>query len=62
MKINNITIDELIQKAHEENVRIEVEITPDPYGHAVQRITIEPFVPFEPACPYSYKVKHKDDE
>ena len=50
--MKGISIDELIKKAHEENVRIEVEIMPDSYGYATQRITIEPFVPYEPHCPY----------
>ena len=40
--MNGLSIEELITKAHEEKVRIEVEITPDEYGHITQRITIEP--------------------
>lgn len=50
------SIDELIKKAHEENVRIEVEITPDICGNEMQRITIEPFVPYEPHCPYGMMI------
>ena len=36
--MNGLSIEELITKAHEEKVRIEVEITPDEYGHVTQRI------------------------
>jgi hypothetical protein len=49
--MNGLSIEELITKAREENVRIEVEITPDQYGHVTQRITIEPWQPFEYVCP-----------
>lgn len=50
--MNGLSIEELIVKAAKENVRIEVEITPDSYGSVIQRITIEPYVPYEPKCPY----------
>ena len=41
--VNGLSIEELITKAREEKVRIEVEIVPDQYGHVTQRITIEPW-------------------
>ena len=54
--MNGLSIEELITKAHEEKVRIEVEITPDEYGHVTQRITIEPWEQFDPKCPYGTPV------
>ena len=45
--MNGLSIEELITKAHEEKVRIEVEITPDEYGHVTQRIKIETWQPIE---------------
>lgn len=45
--MNGLSIEELITKAHEEKMRIEVEIVPDQYGHVTQRITIEPWQPIE---------------
>ena len=50
--MNGLSIDELITKARTEKVRIEVEITPDEHGRVTQRLTVEPWVPYEPKCPY----------
>lgn len=50
--MNELNIEELIKKAREENVRIEVRITPDEYGRVSQELTVEPFIPYEPKCPF----------
>ena len=60
--MNGLSIEELITKAHEEKVRIEVEITPDEYGRVTQRITIEPWQPIEYLCPYQVGVKKGDSD
>lgn len=60
--MNGLSIEELITKAHEEKVRIEVEITPDEYGRVTQRIAIEPWQPIEYLCPYQVGVKRGDSD
>ena len=45
-----VDIDFIIKRAKEENIEIELEITPE-----AQRITARPFVPFSYICPYSCK-------
>ena len=47
--MKSFTIEELCQMAKNRGVRIEMEILPD--GSPV-RITVEPFVPYTPTCPY----------
>ena len=54
-----VTIDELCQVAKDRNVRIEMEILPD--GSPI-RITVEPFVPYTPTCPYGRTEPAKGDE
>lgn len=60
--MNGLSIEELITKASEEKVRIEVEITPDEYGRVTQRITIEPWKPIEYVCPHQIGVKRGDSD
>lgn len=60
--MNGLSIEELITKAREEKVRIEIEITPDEYGHVTQRITIEPWKPIEYVCPHMIGVKRGDSD
>ena len=60
--MNGLNIEELITKAREEKVRIEVEIAPDGYGHVTQRITIEPWTPFEYVCPHMIGVKRGNSD
>lgn len=62
LSIEELITKELITKAHEEKVRIEVEITPDEYGHVTQRITIEPWQPIEYLCPHQVGVKRGDSD
>ena len=60
--MNGLSIEELITKAHEEKVRIEVEITPDECGRVTQRITIEPWQPIEYLCPHQVGIKRGDSD
>ncbi len=60
--VNGLSIEELITKAREEKVRIEVEIAPDEYGHVTQRITIEPWQPIEYLCPHQIGIKRGDSD
>lgn len=55
-KRRDITIAELMDKAQAEKLRIEIEIQPDEYGRPIERISIEPWVPFESKCPYGTPV------
>ncbi len=60
--MNGLSIEELITKAREEKVRIEVEIVPDEYGRVRQSITIEPWQPIEYFCPHQVGIKRGDSD
>ena len=53
-----IKISELVEMARKNKVRIEVSIEPNELGGIYQKIEIEPWEKYEPACPYGVTIVH----
>lgn len=49
---NDLTLKEISEIVAKEQVRYELHIEPTEYGGSNITVTIEPWEPFDPKCPY----------
>jgi len=50
--IYEMSIKELCEYAHEQQVQIELRIEPDGYGRNNTTFTVQPWEKYEPFCPH----------
>ena len=54
--LNDLTLKEISEIVAKEQVRYELHIEPTEYGGSNTTVTIEPWEPFDPKCPYGAPV------
>jgi len=54
--LNDLTLKEISEIAAKERIRYELRIEPTEYGGINTTVTIEPWEPFDPKCPYGTPV------
>ena len=62
----NMSVKELCELAHEQQVQIELRVEPDGYGRVNTTFTVQPWEKYEPYCPHGqpivYVREKKDGE
>jgi len=59
---SDLTLKEISEIVAKERVRYELHIEPTEYGGSDTTITIEPWEPFDPKCPYGTPVVYVKDK
>ena len=62
MNLNDCSVSDLVKHAREEKLRIELVLEPNGYGQTRETLTIEPWEPFEPRCPYGEPIVYVKDK
>lgn len=60
--LNDLTLKEISEIVAKGRVRYELNIEPTGYGNSNTRVTIEPWEPFDPKCPYGTPIVYVKDK
>lgn len=50
--MNEITLNQIVERVKKEKVRIIIDITPNEDGTVTKHLEVEPWEPFKMECPY----------
>ena len=60
--LSDLTLKEISEIVAKKQVRYELHIEPTGYGSSNITVTIEPWEPFDPKCPYGTPVVYVKDK